>query len=77
MYPVNDWFNRAVSLAQHRLYCFVNLKVPLEEILNDAFDTAIKKAALEAFEGQYQEDELIFKIQPEEIKARALSLINA
>ena len=49
----------------------------LEEILNDAFDTAIKRAALEAFEGQYQEDELILKIQPEEIKAKALSLINA
>ncbi|MDJ0902878.1 MAG: DUF29 family protein [Xenococcus sp. MO_188.B8] len=48
----------------------------LREILNDAFDTAIKRAALEAFEGQYKEDELILKIQPEEIKAQALSLIN-
>ena len=49
----------------------------LREILNDAFDTAIKRAALEAFEGQYKEDELILKIQPEEIKAQALSLINS
>ena len=49
----------------------------LKEILNDAFDTAIKKAALEAFEGQYREDELILKIKPEEIKAQALSLINS
>ena len=49
----------------------------LKEILNDAFDTAIKKAALEAFEGQYKEDELILKIKPEEIKAQALSLINS
>ncbi len=48
----------------------------LKEILNDAFDTAIKKAALEAFEGQYREDELILKIKPEEIKLQALSLIN-
>mgnify|MGYP001827841396 CR=1 FL=1 len=49
----------------------------LKEILNDAFDTAIKKAALEAFEGQYREDELILKIKPEEIKLHALSLINS
>ncbi len=49
----------------------------LREILNDAFDTAIKRAALEAFEGQYKEDELILKIKPEEIKAQALSLINS
>ena len=49
----------------------------LKEILNDAFDTAIKKAALEAFEGQYKEDELILKIKPEEIKVQALSLINS
>ncbi len=49
----------------------------LREILNDAFDTAIKRAALEAFEGQYKEDELILKIQPEEIKVQALSLINS
>ncbi len=49
----------------------------LKEILNDAFDTAIKKAALEAFEGEYKEDELILKIKPEEIKAQALSLINS
>ncbi len=49
----------------------------LREILNDAFDTAIKRAALEAFEGQYKEDELILKIKTEEIKAQALSLINS
>ena len=49
----------------------------LQEILNDAFDTAIKKAALEAFEGQFQENELILKIHPEEIKKQALSLINS
>ncbi|NJK55584.1 MAG: DUF29 domain-containing protein [Pleurocapsa sp. SU_5_0] len=47
----------------------------LQEILNDAFDTAIKKAAIEAFEGQYTEKELLLKIKPEEIKEQALLLI--
>ena len=44
----------------------------LQEILNDAFDTAIKKAAIEAFEGQYTEKELLLRIKPEEIKEQAL-----
>jgi hypothetical protein len=48
----------------------------LKEIINDAFDTAIKKAAIEAFEGQYTEEELIVKINTEEIKTQALLLIN-
>ncbi|MGK7898280.1 MAG: DUF29 family protein [Xenococcus sp. (in: cyanobacteria)] len=56
--------------------CYAN-ENELQEILNDAFDTAIKKAALEAFEGQYKENELMLKIQPEEIKRQALSLINS
>jgi hypothetical protein len=47
----------------------------LQEILNDAFDTAIKKAAIEAFEGQYTEKELLLRIKPEEIKEQALLLI--
>jgi hypothetical protein len=47
----------------------------LQEILHDAFDTAIKKAAIEAFEGQYTEKELLLKINPEEIKQQALLLI--
>ncbi|MEN9520372.1 MAG: hypothetical protein RLZZ381_2960 [Cyanobacteriota bacterium] len=47
----------------------------LQEILNDAFDTAIKKAAIEAFEGQYTEKELLLRIKPEEIKQQALLLI--
>jgi Domain of unknown function DUF29 len=49
----------------------------LKEILNDAFDTAIKKAAIEAFEGQYTEDELIGKINTEKIKNKALLLVNS
>lgn len=48
----------------------------LQEILNDAFDTAIKKAAIEAFEGQYTEKELLLRIKPEEIKDQALLLIS-
>jgi hypothetical protein len=49
----------------------------LREILTDAFDTAIKKAALEAFEGQYQEDELVLKIEPDKIQNKALKLIQS
>jgi hypothetical protein len=48
----------------------------LREILADAFDTAIKRAALEAFEGQYTEDELGLKIEPDRIKKKALELIK-
>jgi hypothetical protein len=51
-------------------------KNELKEILNDAFDTAIKKAAIEAFEGQYTEQELLLRINPEEIKEQALLLID-
>ncbi|MBE9056169.1 DUF29 family protein [Sphaerospermopsis sp. LEGE 08334] len=47
----------------------------LKEILTDAFDTAIKKAALEAFEGIYTDNELKQKIDEEEIKVKAMSLI--
>lgn len=49
----------------------------LKEIINDAFDTAIKKAAIETFEGQYTEEELIVKINTEEVKIQALLLINS
>jgi hypothetical protein len=48
----------------------------LQEILTDAFDTAIKKAALEAFEGIYTDNELRFKIDENEIKHHALGLIS-
>lgn len=47
----------------------------LIEILNDAFDTAIKKAALEALEGIYTDNELKEKIEEEQVKSKALSLI--
>jgi hypothetical protein len=47
----------------------------LKEILNDAFDTAIKKAALEALEGMYTDNELQEKIEEEQMKIKALSLI--
>ena len=49
----------------------------LKEILTDAFDTGIKRAALEAFEGQYTEDELVLKIEPDKIKTKALELIQS
>jgi hypothetical protein len=47
----------------------------LQEILVDAFDTAIKKAALEAFEGRYSEVELEGQINRERLLTAALNLI--
>ena len=49
----------------------------LQEILADAFDTAIKRAALEAFEGQYSEVELAARIDSEQIQQKAMTLIQA
>jgi hypothetical protein len=39
--------------------CYYASEEELQEIINDAFDTAIRKAALEVFEGKYSPDELI------------------
>ncbi|MFN9176451.1 MAG: DUF29 family protein [Synechocystis sp.] len=47
----------------------------LQEIIEDAFDTALKQAALEAFEGQYTEQELAQKITENEVKSQALQAI--
>jgi hypothetical protein len=54
--------------------CYAN-EEELKEILNDAFDTALKKAALEALEGIYTDNELKEKIEEDQIKSKALSLI--
>lgn len=48
----------------------------LEEIINDAFEIALKGAAIEAFGGDYSQEELLKLIEPQKIKARALSLID-
>ncbi len=49
----------------------------IQEILADAFDTAIKKAALEAFEGQCSEAEIATKVEPNALLATALEYIKA
>ncbi len=49
----------------------------LIEIIADAFDTALRKAALEAFEGIYTDKQLLDKINPTEIQEQALRLINS
>jgi len=54
--------------------CYANAE-ELKEILTDAFDTALKKAALEALEGIYTDNELQEKIEEDQIKSKALSLI--
>ncbi|MEH2416537.1 DUF29 family protein [Nostoc sp.] len=54
--------------------CYAN-EEELKEILTDAFDTALKKAALEALEGIYTDNELKEKIEEGQIKTKALSLI--
>ena len=48
----------------------------LQEIINDAFDTAIRKAALEVFEGKYSPDELNARIDCVSITRDALKLMQ-
>lgn len=48
----------------------------LQEIINDAFDTAIRKAALEVFEGKYSPDELNARIDCISITRDALKLMQ-
>jgi len=54
--------------------CYAN-EEELKDILTDAFDTALKKAALEALEGIYTDNELKEKIEEDQIKSKALTLI--
>jgi hypothetical protein len=49
----------------------------LSEMIEDAFDTAVKRAALEAFDGRCTEEELMNRIDPEAIKSMALQRILA
>jgi hypothetical protein len=48
----------------------------LQEIIVDAFETALKRATLEVFQGQFEEDELLQKISPADIKIKTLQLIQ-
>lgn len=50
-------------------------EVELTEIIEDAFDTAIRKASLEAFEGKYSPEELMTKIDRNLIQSQSLNLI--
>jgi hypothetical protein len=47
----------------------------LREIIAEAYDTALEKAALEAFEGQYDEIQLSQKVAKATILTQALQLI--
>ncbi len=51
-------------------------KEELLETLDEAYQTALEKAALEAFEGQYDESEISNKITKEKIKEEAFQLIE-
>jgi hypothetical protein len=46
------------------------------DLLSDGFKMAIRKAALEALEGQYSHQELRAIVDPEHIQAQALALIQ-
>ncbi|MGK7893139.1 MAG: DUF29 family protein [Xenococcus sp. (in: cyanobacteria)] len=48
----------------------------LIEIINDAFELALEGAAIEAFGGAYDEQELLTLIEVDKIKEKALSLLN-
>jgi hypothetical protein len=47
----------------------------LREILMDAYDSALDRAALEAFEGRYESEEIAVKIDRDSIIDRAIELI--
>lgn len=47
----------------------------LEETLQDAYDSALDRASLEAFEGAYDADEIGAMVEKEEIIQRAIDLI--
>ncbi len=51
-------------------------RAELIDILQQAYQLALKKAALEAFEGRYETEELAVMIDQQEIIASALKLIQ-
>ncbi|MGB5634617.1 MAG: DUF29 family protein [Waterburya sp.] len=51
-------------------------KVDLIEIIDDAFELALEGATIEAFGGAYDEQELLNMIDIDQIKAKAISLLN-
>ncbi len=48
----------------------------LKEILSDAYDTALKYAAIEVFEGKFSEEELAAKVDQADIIDKALNKIG-
>ena len=48
----------------------------LTEIINDAYPTALERAAMEAFEGQYTDDQLGAKLDHAQITQQAYQLIS-
>lgn len=51
-------------------------KTDLIEIIDDAFELALEGAAIEAFGGAYDQQELLNLIDVDQIKAKAISLLN-
>lgn len=60
---------------RHKAGGYYANEAELADLLADGFETAIRKAALEAFEGQYSDQELRAMVDPEHIQAQALGLI--
>ncbi|OQX03507.1 MAG: hypothetical protein BWK80_55525 [Desulfobacteraceae bacterium IS3] len=48
----------------------------LHELLREAYPLALKRAAIEAFEGQFTEDRIEDKIDPEHVRQEAFRLIQ-
>jgi hypothetical protein len=48
----------------------------LSEIIAEAYSTALRRAALEAFEGQYTSEQLAQKVDRQTIETKALALIQ-
>jgi hypothetical protein len=51
-------------------------KADLNEIIDDAFELALEGAAIEAFSGAYNEQELLELIKVDQIKDKAISVLD-
>jgi len=65
-----------INKRQHAGGTYVD-QAGLAKILSEAYESALERAALEAFEGRYEAEELATKVDQTTIKQAALDLIAA
>ncbi len=76
-YSMYNAINEIIHINKRRKAGGVYLDVDeLKEIIHDVYSIAMKKASLEAFEGQYSEKELNEMADRDQIERQALSAIE-